>query len=299
MNLIRPFDPWRSPLCTCPPKYSLHPYTGCTHKCLYCYASAYVGYKDSVPKKDFIKRLYRELPKVNKLYPIVLSTSSDPYPPLELKTSLTRRTLNLLISNNFKIQIVTKSDIVVRDLDTLKRGRVTVSITITTLDERIAKIIEPNAPSPKKRLNAIKILSKEGIPVSVRIDPVIPYLTDDSSDLKELVEKVVEVGASHIVTSTYKARYDNLARMIEAFPDLTYKLKKMYIEEGVRMHGYFYLKKSLREKMLKPVTMAAKNYGITYATCREGLLTKEYFNAPSCDGTHLIYMRKRDVLSNE
>ena len=288
LSIIRLFDPWKSRLCTCPLKYSLHPYTGCSHRCLYCYATAYIGRKPSTPKKDLWKRLKHDLRFINKELIVELSTSSDPYPPLELWMFLTRKTLEILATNNVKVLITTKSDLVIRDIDVLLSTPSAVMITITSLDRDLVKKLEPGAPSPERRIDAIRILSENKVPVGARIDPVIPGLNDDPYMLGELVQAIVDAGAIHIVTSTYKARPDNFRRMVEAFPDLSSYWRKLYYEEGIKMHGYHYLRQDVRRELLKPIVTEARKHGITYATCREGFLGKEYFNSPSCDGSHLI-----------
>lgn len=288
LRIIRVFDPWRSRLCTCHPKYSLHPYTGCSHGCLYCYATAYIGRKSSMPKKDLWKRLKHDLRFINRELVVELSTSSDPYPPLESWTFITRKTLEILASSNVKVLITTKSDLVIRDIDVLLNTPSAVMITITSLDRGLVEKLEPGAPSPKRRIHAIKILSEKGIPVGVRIDPIIPGLNDDQYMLKELVRAVVNAGALHIVTSTYKARPDNFKRMVQAFPDLGGYWRRLYYVEGSLLHGYRYLSQTIRKNLLKPVVMEAMKHGVTYATCREGFLGREYFNSSSCDGSHLI-----------
>ncbi len=282
------FDPWKSPLCTCPPKYSLQPYTGCSHFCLYCYATSYVGRKPSTPKKRFIERLKRDLDQADLSLVIELSTSSDPYPPVEEGLMLTRRTLGVLMSRGARVLITTKSGLVARDTDILSRTCAAVMLTITTLDEGLARKLEPGAPPPSKRIEALRILSRARVPVGVRVDPVIPGLNSDPAALEELIARAHEAGAQHVVTSTYKAKPDNFRRMIEAFPDMEGVWRRMYLEKGELIHGYRYLPKSERIKILKPVVEAARKHGMTYATCREGLKSKEFFNAPSCDGSHLI-----------
>ena len=286
-NVISVFDPWKSPLCTCPRKYSLHPYTGCSHFCLYCYATSYIGRKPSTPKKHFLERLRRDLGRINPLLPVEMSTSSDPYPPLEEWVLLTRKTLQLLAENCLQVLITTKSDIVVRDADLLLETPSAVMITITTIDDELAKRLEPGAPSPSRRIKALEKLAGKGIPVGVRIDPVIPGLNDDPNMLRELIDRIADAGAQHIVTSTYKARWDNYKRMINGFPEKKELWEKLYRKEGVRIHGYIYLREETRRKLLKQIIQHALEKGLTAATCREGL-GPEYFKAPSCDGTHLI-----------
>ncbi len=287
LRVIRIFDPWSNPLCTCPRKYSLHPYTGCSHFCLYCYATAYIGRRPSTPKKNFLRNLRRDLYRINKNLIVEMSTSSDPYPPLEKWTLLTRKTLEILVEHRVKVLITTKSNIVTRDSDLLLKTPSAVMITITTLDEEVSSRLEPGAPPPSKRIEAIEELSSKGIPVGVRIDPVIPGLNDNPEMLKKLIDRVATAGAKHVVTSTYKARPDNYRRMISGFPEYKALWDKLYMKNGVRMHGYIYLPKSIREKLLKPVVEYASEKGLTVATCREGL-GPQFFRAPSCDGSHLV-----------
>ena len=286
--MVRPFDPWRSPLCTCPRKYTLNPYTGCSHMCLYCYATSYIGRRKSTPKSNLIERVKRDLEKIVRAehYPLInMSTSSDPYPPEESELRLTRRVLELLCRYPVRLLITTKSSIVMRDVDLLRKVRSAVAITITMLDDDLARKLEPNAPPPSERIRAVERLSAEGIPVAVRIDPVIPYLNDDPCELKLLVQEVVAAGAKHIVTSTYKLKPDSFKRIIQSFPELEQRLRKLYYEEGEYIHGYRYLKVELRRKLLAPVVETCRKLNVSYATCREGL--PDYRDAPSCDGSHL------------
>lgn len=286
LNVITLFDPWKSPLCTCRSKYSLHPYTGCSHFCKYCYATSYIGLKPSMPKKNFLNKLIRDLKRIDRNLVVEMSSSSDPYPPIENTLLLTRRTLEILVEHGIKILITTKSDIVVRDSDLLVKTPSSVMITITSLDEELVYKIEPNAPPPSRRLNTIEKLVSRDIPVGVRIDPIIPSLNDDSKSIEELIKELSCIGVKHIVTSSYKAKWDSLRRLTNTFPDKKDYLYKLYVENGVRIRNYFYLPVELRKKLLKPVIENAVKYGLTVATCREGL--REFFKAPSCDGQHLI-----------
>ncbi|HDI74594.1 MAG: radical SAM protein [Thermoprotei archaeon] len=290
MSVIREFDPWRSPLCTCPPKYSLSPYTGCGHHCLYCYASSYIKdfYRVRV-KKNILSRLKRDLRKIDKRKVISMSNSSDPYTPPEEHLGVTRKVLKTLISAGCKVLIVTKSDLVLRDLDIIRRGKVSVSITVTTLDEKLAKIIEPRAPAPSRRIKALAELTRNSIPVSARIDPIIPYINDYEESIKRLVSRLSEAGVLHVVTSTYKARPDSLKRLESSFLNLKSKLKTLYRIRGEKLCGYWYLNRRLREDIIKTVRDVVLAYGMTFASCREGL---SYLNTAICDGSHLIDLIK-------
>jgi DNA repair photolyase len=286
LSVIREFDPWKSPLCTCPRKYSLHPYTGCSHYCLYCYATSYIGLKPSTPKERLLVKLTRDISVIPRGSIIELSTSSDPYPPIERLMGLTRKALELLSKSGFRILITTKSDIVVRDIDILANSNSAVMLTITTLNSELAKIIEPGAPDPRDRLRSLRTLAEHGVPVGVRVDPIIPFINDDPGELLELIDTVADAGARHIVTSTYKAKWDSLKRLRSRLPDgVGWRISELFREKGVFIHGYYYLPSNMRRQLLEPVIKRAKKHNLTYATCREGF--PELHNAPSCDGSHL------------
>ncbi len=286
MEILSDFDPWGDPLCTCPPKYSLNPYTGCQHACVYCYITSYIpnGFKCRA-KKNLIARLSRDLNKVDKEKPISLSNSSDPYPPMEAELKLTRKCLELIVQAGVPFQIVTKGDLVTRDLDLLKEGKCVVSLTITTLDEGLAKRLEPGAPRPKERLRAMRVLSKAGIPVTLRADPIFPYLNEEG--IVEVVEAAAQAGARHVTASTFKPRPDSWRRMTLSFPEFCERTKRLYFDYGWKHGPSRYLPKRLRVQLLDRVRRVCERLGVSFATCREGLK----FRAPSCDGTHLIRAR--------
>ena len=297
-RVVRVFDPWGSPLCTCPPKYSLQPYTGCSHFCLYCYATAYIGLRKSTPKKNFMKRLLHDIRHViDPRYHIDMSTSSDPYPPEEAEYRLTRKALEAMVPHGLKILIITKGSLVARDVDIISRGNVAVTMTITTLDKSIASRLEPGAPSPGERIHALRLLKERGVPVGVRVDPIIPGINDDQYMVRELLEAVRDAGAVFIVTSTYKARPDNLKRMIRGFPELENMLRNIYLEEGRWMYGYWYAPFKLRKKLMEMVKNEADRLGLQFATCREGMV--HLHTAKTCDGSHLIPLRIRPLTSTK
>jgi len=288
-SLIRLFDPWRSPLCTCPLKYSLNPYTGCSHFCLYCYATSYIGVKNSRPKRDYKQRLVRDLARINPRLHIDIATSSDPYPPEEEQYRLTRWTLELLLPRGYRVLVITKSSMVARDADILSRGNAAVTVTVTTLDKSLAARLEPGAPPPSERVKAMKRLVDAGVPVGLRLDPIIPYLNSEREHVEAVIEAAASIGVRFLVTSTYKARPDSLKRLANAFPDLSARLHRLYREEGAWLHGYWYLPLKLRKNMMEAVKKIAEKYGLEFATCREGL---QYMHtASTCDGSHLIPLR--------
>ncbi|MEM3673752.1 MAG: radical SAM protein [Candidatus Bathyarchaeia archaeon] len=282
LSLITPFDPWHSKLCTCPPKLTFNPYTGCDHRCLYCYATSYIPkFYDCRPKKDLLTRLEREAQKLRGEI-VSIANSSDPYPTIEAEKALTRQCLKILAEHNCKIQIITKSDLVTRDIDLLTKIPTVVSVTITTEDEDLAKVLEPNAPPPKQRLKAIQTLIDEGIPVAVRIDPVIPYVNENQENL---MKTLAALGVKHVTASTYKVKMDNWQRLSLAMPGTAKMLKPLYFEKGEKIARYAYLPKGVRIKLMENIAALAKKYGLKFGTCREGL---NYLNTAVCDGTWLL-----------
>ncbi|MEM2123562.1 MAG: radical SAM protein [Candidatus Bathyarchaeia archaeon] len=288
LPLLGLFDPWHGKLCTCPVKYSLAPYTGCSHDCLYCYITGYIQNPfHARPKMNLLNRLDKELRKADRSEPVSIANSSDPYTPPEDCLGLTRKVLEILFERGFKVLLTTKSNLVVRDLDVIRRGRCAVSLTITTLDDGSARLIEPGAPPPSLRLKALGEIASNGIPCSIRFDPIIPTVNDELELVEELVSKAAEVGVSHITASTYKAKPDNFKRLTSALTDSQkIKLTQLYLRKGQRIGGSIYLPWDLRFKLLARVRDAAARYRVTFSTCREGF--PQLSDAGSCDGTHLI-----------
>ncbi|MFQ5758799.1 MAG: radical SAM protein [Candidatus Bathyarchaeia archaeon] len=280
--LISEFDPWKSKLCTCPPKLTFNPYTGCDHRCVYCYASSYIPrFFKCRPKKDTLRRLEREACELRGEL-ISISNSSDPYPNIEKRNSLTRKCLEILSRHECKIQIITKSPLVTRDIDILKKTRSMVALSITTDDDKISRRLEPRAPASSERLETTEALVKNGIPVAIRIDPIIPFLNDKP---KKLIESLASLGVSHITSSTYKVRPDNWRRFSNAFPEVAKKLSPLYFEERERISRYFYLPKELRYELMKKVKEITEENGMKFGCCREGF---SHLNSASCDGSWLV-----------
>lgn len=277
--MLTEFDPWRSRFCTCPPKLTLNPYTGCDHGCLYCYASSYIrNFSNCRPKKDLTEKLTLEAKRL-KGEIVSMSNSSDPYPNMEAERGLTRACLEILSHNDCKIQIVTKSTVVSRDADLLRKVPSMVTLTITTDDDNVARIIEPHVPSPSERMKAAEQLVLKGLPVTVRIDPLIPFVNDYP---ERLIKELASIGIKHITSSTYKVRSDNWKRFSGAMPQIAEKLRTLYFEKGGRIGDYFYLPRDLRIGLMKNVRAFADANGVKFGTCREGT---SHLNTATCDGS--------------
>ena len=266
--ILNPFDPWKSRLCTCPSKLSLNPYTGCPHGCLYCYARSYIPHFSCCrPKADLPRRLDREAARVPPGRLVAMSNSSDPYPPMEEKLCLSRSCLKILRDRGLAVQVVTKSCLVARDAHLLAGMRASVAMTLTTLDDSISRILESGAALPGQRLKAMEKLAALGVPVSARIDPIIPGIND--AEIDDLVSAVSRAGARHITSSTYKARPGGLKRIVNAFPEQGAALQRLFAG-GEMMAGSLYLPSELRMDLMERIAASAEVEGLTFSSCREG-----------------------------
>jgi DNA repair photolyase len=187
---------------------SINAYRGCEHGCSYCFARpthAYLGHsaglefeRDIYVKVNAVELLRRELAdKRYRVKPIAMGTNTDPYQPAERKHKLTRAILQLLLETRHPVTITTKSALVVRDLDILKPmaelGLVRVALSITSMDHKLSRKMEPRASTPEKRLEAIRLLSEAGVPVSVMAAPMIPGLND--MELERILDAAAAQGA--------------------------------------------------------------------------------------------------------
>jgi len=287
--LLTVFDPWKSRLCTCPEKLTFNPYTGCDHQCLYCYASSYIPrFHDCRPKKNLLSRLKREAARLDGEL-VSISNSSDPYPRLEQKLGLTRKCLEILAESRCRLQIVTKSDSVVRDIDILRNVPCVVSVTVLTANDGLSGRLEPGAPVSSKRLEAIEKLVEAGIPTTVRIDPIIPFLNDD---LAELVKTVADSGVLHVTSSSYKVKPDNWRRFSAAFPEVAEKLEPLYFSEGERIGRSTYLPKDIRFGLMKKAKELAEKHNLKFGCCREGF----NLNSAVCDGSWAIQKHRQETV---
>ena len=187
---------------------SINAYRGCEHGCTYCYARPTHAYLGLSPGLDFESRLFAKPDAARVLeaelrHPgyecrmIALGTNTDPYQPIERRLKITRQILEVLAAANHPVGITTKSALIVRDLDILRsmaeRNLVRVFLSITTLDRRLARRMEPRAATPDKRLETIRALSAAGVPSGVMVAPVIPGLTD--SEMERILEAAAWAGA--------------------------------------------------------------------------------------------------------
>jgi DNA repair photolyase len=187
--------------------YALNAYVGCAHSCVYCYArfmKRFTGHRE--PWGEFVdakvnapELLSREIRKKNK-GTVWISGVCDAYQPLEKKYKLTRRCLEILVGNDWPVSIQTKSPLVLRDMDILKRAvDAEVGFTISTADERMRKIFEPGAPAIEKRIEALEILHAEGIKTFVMVAPLLPG--------SERLPDLLKGKADHVLIDKYNYYY--------------------------------------------------------------------------------------------
>jgi DNA repair photolyase len=189
---------------------AVNPYRGCEHGCIYCFARpthAYLGYSPGLDfetklvfKPDVADLLEKELRKPGYVpRTLALASNTDPYQPIERTLKLTRTVLEVLDRFNHPVGIVTKSAGVLRDLDLLKsmaqRNLVRVHMSITTLDPRLARVIEPRAATPARRLQAVAELARARVPVGVLVAPMIPALND--AEMEKIMQAAAVAGARH------------------------------------------------------------------------------------------------------
>lgn len=190
---------------------SLNPYRGCEHGCIYCYARPTHSYLDLSPGLDFETRLIAKVNAASVLErelarpgyapsPIAIGSVTDAYQPIERRLRITRAVLQVLGDCAHPYTVITKSAGIERDIDLIapaaQAGRAWVSVSITTLDGALARILEPRAASPARRLQAVRALSGAGIAVGVNVAPIIPFIND--SDIEHIVEAAARAGASSV-----------------------------------------------------------------------------------------------------
>ena len=254
--------------------WTINPYRGCEFACKYCYARythEFMELRDAneFEHKIFVKEgagwlLRRDLKRVRPGEEIAIGTATDPYQPAERRHFVTRSILDELSRHTgLEISIVTKSNLVLRDLDLLRRiaeqNTIGVHITVTTLNADLARILEPRAPRPDLRLDAVRKLNEAGIAAGVNCAPVLPGITDSPKELEALVQAASEAHATSIFANPLFlkpcSRSVFLPFIQNKFPNLVRRYEQLYGERDFGSQAY---RKNLSALMSK----FKKKYGI-------------------------------------
>lgn len=251
---------------------SMNLYRGCTHGCIYCdsrsdcYRFAH-DYEDIEVKQNAPELLERILRSSRKKFMISTGSMCDPYQPCEKELKLTRRCLELILQYGFGASVITKSDLILRDLDLFEeislKSKAVVQMTITAADEELSRKIEPNVCTSKRRYEVLKEFQKYGVPAVVWLSPVLPMITDTEENIRQILEWCFDAGVKGIImygaamtlrSGCREYYYNELDRM---FPGLSGKYERMY--------GDSYLVVSTRhEKLMKIFHEECEKHGVLH-----------------------------------
>lgn len=189
-------------------KYNMNLYRGCQHQCIYCDSRSACyqieNFNDILVKSNAIDLLRQELARKRVKGTIGFGSMNDPYMPIEAQRGLTRQALQVIAEFRFPVHIITKSDLVLRDVDILceiNQVFAAVSITITTADDGLGKKIEPGAPKVSNRFKALQVLAEQGITTGVTLMPVLPFLEDNFENIRQIVLMAHQAGVGYIIPS--------------------------------------------------------------------------------------------------
>ena len=261
--------------------WTINPYRGCEFGCRYCYARythEFMELRDGLEfeQKIYVKQhaaslLRNELRRVKPGESIALGTATDPYQPAERRYEVTRGILEEFSRHRgHELGIVTKSNLVVRDLELLqqiaRQNKLSVHVTITTLNTDLARILEPRAPRPDLRLDAVRALAKAGLRVGLSCSPVVPGITDEPKDLEALIRAAADSGADYLFANPLFLKPCSAAvflPFLEAnFPHLAASYRQRYKDRA-------FLPKAYGERLSQLVKRLREKYKLTKADRRD------------------------------
>lgn len=254
--------------------WTINPYRGCEFACKYCYARYTHEFMEMRDGVEFEQKIYakqhaaellrQELRKVKSGESIALGTATDPYQPIERKLEITRAILQEFARHSgFEIGIVSKSAMIVRDVDVLqeisRRNHITVNFTVTTIDAELARILEPRAPRPDLRLEALGKLRSAGIRAGVICAPVLPGITDSPKQLEAVVRAAAEANANYIYANPLFLKPCSAAVFLpflkEHFPHLTPDYEQRFKDQA-------FLPKAYRKRVSELFAQLRRKYHI-------------------------------------
>ena len=254
--------------------WTINPYRGCEFGCQYCYARYTHEFMEMRDGAEFEQKIYvkqhtaellrRELRRVKHGEAIALGTATDPYQPAERRYEVTRSILDEFARHRgFELGIVTKSQLIVRDLELLREvarnNSLSIHITVTTLDVELARILEPRAPRPDLRMDAVRQLSEAGINVGISCSPVLPGITDSPADLEAVVRAAAAAGARHIFAGPLFLKPCSAAVFL---PFLEQHLPHLVENYRQRYQDRSFLPPSYGKRVAQLVASFRKKYGI-------------------------------------
>lgn len=261
--------------------WTINPYRGCEFGCRYCYARYTHEFMEMRDGMEFEQKIYvkqhaaellrHELRQVKPGESIALGTATDPYQPAERKYEVTRGILEEFSRHRgFELGIVSKSNLIVRDLEVLKEAarnnRISVHITVTTLKVDLARILEPRAPRPDLRLEAVRALSEAGFRVGLSCSPVIPGITDSPADLESVVRAAAEAGADFVFANPLFLKPCSAAVFLpfleQNFPHLAENYRQRY-------QGRAFLPPAYGKRLSQLIGKLREKYKMTRADRRE------------------------------
>lgn len=265
--------------------WTINPYRGCEFGCRYCYARYTHEFMEMRDGMEFEQKIYvkqhaagllrHELRRVKPAEAIALGTATDPYQPAERRYEVTHAILEeFALHRGYELGIVTKSNLIVRDLDLLKEvaktNKLSVHITITTLNVELARILEPRAPRPDLRLDAVRTLSQAGLRVGLSCSPVVPGITDSPKDLESLIRGAAEAGADYVFANPLFLKPCSAAVFLpfveQNFPHLAENYRRRYRDRA-------FLPPAYAKRLSQLISCFREKYRITSAR-RERYATK-------------------------
>ncbi len=302
-SLLHPFTAHHS---ECPTRLVINPYTGCQHRCLYCYGTYFFfpEFFDVIQiKVNAPQILETEIQKYKMRHeiipPVYISPATDSYQPLERKYHITRLCVEILQKYKISYYLMSKSDAMLQDLDLHANysSRCMSIWTISSLDETRRKKLEPFAMPINRRLHALERFSAEGISTAFRIDPILPYIDDSPEQLEEVVAACAERGAKHLTTSILKLRKEIWDRINAYFlhsgeEELLRKYNDLYFSPKFKRGSYLYPKADYRHDLLTLLQKLANKYKLSFGTCLEGM---PHFNTGPCDGVCLPSLKVKPL----
>ena len=268
--------------------WTINPYRGCEFACKYCYARYTHEFMEMRDGAEFEQKIYvkqhtadllrRELRRVKPEEPIALGTATDPYQPAERRYEITRGILEEFARHRgFELGIVTKSNLIVRDVDLLravaKNNALSIHMTITTLNVELARILEPRAPRPDLRIAAVRELSEAGLNIGVSASPVLPGITDSPADLEAVVSAAAAAGARHIFAGPLFLKPCSAAVFLpfleQHFPQLVENYRQRYQDRS-------FLPPSYGKRIAQLIAHFREKYGIRRADPRGSMYAEKW-----------------------